>query len=455
MKDLKGAQRDAVVKMLNMNKEPSSTLSNEMSEWSDQWKVLVYDAPCRDIISTLLNVTQLRKRGVTLHMLLEAEREPITEVPAIYFCRPTEENLKRIAQDCANRLYAGLHLNFSCKLERPLMERLAQDTIASGSVDMIKTIHDQHLDFVSMEQHLFTLNQADSFVAYNDPTRTDAEVTGTMSSVTAGLFSTLACLKESPVIRAPPGGAAQMVAEQLYKLVADHHSGSGVFSGAGGSVVHQRPMLVVLDRNIDLVTPLMHTSTYQALLDDVLNYKLNRVSVQLDGKEKGPKAQQKTYDLDPESDEFFRRHKGAPFPEAIEANSSELASVTQQEDAIRRKTGGGGGGGGDAVPAKGGAEEGSGTKDLAAAVESLPELMDQKKGLEMHTNILKSVMDLVAARHVPVYFEAEAELVMTSRADKSAMKQLLGGQKGSVKDKLRLLGIYYLATRAQVRLLWS
>lgn len=44
----------------------------QVGEWSDQWKVLVYDKPCRNIISTLLHVTQLRKQGVTLHMLVRA-----------------------------------------------------------------------------------------------------------------------------------------------------------------------------------------------------------------------------------------------------------------------------------------------------------------------------------------------------------------------------------------------
>jgi hypothetical protein len=48
----------------------------------------------------------------------------------------------------------------------------------------------------------------------------------------------------------------------------------------------------------------------------------------------------------------------------------------------------------------------------------LPKLLEQKKGLEMHTNILKAVMDVVAARQVPVYFEAEEEMISTSRADK-------------------------------------
>lgn len=37
--------------------------------------------------------------------------------------------------------------------------------------------------------------------------------------------------------------------------------------------------------------------------------------------------------------------------------------------------------------AAGGGDEA--TQELAAAVESLPKLLEQKKGLEMHTNILK------------------------------------------------------------------
>jgi hypothetical protein len=86
--------------------------------------VLVYDRAGRDIISPLLNVAQLRRNGITLHMLvsrrklqtigpfrmldfdlycpfqLDSDREPIPDVPAIYFCRPTADNIQRIAKDC-------------------------------------------------------------------------------------------------------------------------------------------------------------------------------------------------------------------------------------------------------------------------------------------------------------------------------------------------------------------
>ena len=47
------------------------TLSGDGEE---VYKVLVLDRPCRDIVSPLIRVNDLRKHGVTLHLLLETER---------------------------------------------------------------------------------------------------------------------------------------------------------------------------------------------------------------------------------------------------------------------------------------------------------------------------------------------------------------------------------------------
>ncbi|CAM9315596.1 unnamed protein product [Discosporangium mesarthrocarpum] len=450
---LKNKQREAVLKLLNFNVTgEEGGRVGLVGDWSDQWKVLVYDKACRDVISTLLNVTQLRKQGVTLHMLLEAEREAIPDVPAVYFCQPTAENVRRIAADAGKRLYSNLHLNFSSKLERPLMELLAREVLATSSVDMISKIYDQHLDFVSLEHRLFSLNRVGSYCLYNDPTLPDVQVKGAMQSFANGLFGALATLGGVPIIRAPKGGPAQMVAEHLNKLVSDHLMGAGTAFNAGPGGGYQRPLLVIMDRSMDLITALRHNSTYQALLDDVVDHRVNRVTVELEGRE-GTAKRKKTYDVDAENDYFYRCFKGSPFPEAIEANGSELAAVTQKEEDIRRRTsaaginvdvasaGGGAAGGLGAISPEGG------TQELAAAVESLPKLLEQKKGLEMHTNILKAIMDVVASREVPVYFEAEEEMVSTSIKNKARVKDLLSSTKGSVEDKLRLLGVYILAAR--------
>jgi hypothetical protein len=38
----------------------------------------------------------------------------------------------------------------------------------------------------------------------------------------------------------------------------------------------QRPLLVLLDRNVDLATPLRHAWTYQALLHDLMDYQAHK-----------------------------------------------------------------------------------------------------------------------------------------------------------------------------------
>ncbi len=73
--------------------------------------------------------------------VLENERQPIPDVPAVYFVRATEENVLRIADDAARGLYDSMHLNFTPALPRALMERLAAATFASNSAQRIAKVH--------------------------------------------------------------------------------------------------------------------------------------------------------------------------------------------------------------------------------------------------------------------------------------------------------------------------
>jgi len=169
----------------------------------NQWKILIYDAPCRSIISPILSVQQLRRRGVTLHLLLNSEREPIPDVPAVYFCRPTRENLAIIARDCAKGLYGRAHLNFVTKLDRALMEEFARLVVQSGSLEMVASVHDQYLDYVCLERNLFSLHKVNSYVTYNGPGATEQMMEQAMTEIAYGLFSVVASLGQIPVIRCP------------------------------------------------------------------------------------------------------------------------------------------------------------------------------------------------------------------------------------------------------------
>jgi hypothetical protein len=210
-----------------------------------------------------------------------------------------------------------------------------------------------------------------------------------------------------------------------------------------------RPLLVILDRNADLITPIQHCSSYQALIDDVLKHNANRVEFDViqDPEAKRPKKTTKRYDLDPDEDAFYSLHKFQPFPEAIEQNASELQEVTAREQGIRSKTGGAASGAGDPLVL--------GASDLATAVDSLPALLERKKQLEVHTSILQAVMNEVAARDVPQFYELESSLATgsyrndLSKAKKDVLALVTDAAKGNVEDKFRLIIVYALATGAK------
>lgn len=89
-------------------------------------------------------------------------------------------------------------------------------------------------------------------------------------------------------------------------------------------------VLLLLDRNIDLVPMLSHGWTYQALVSDCLEMKLNRVVVS--------QPQKRSYDLD-SKDFFWAKNAANPFPQVAEDIDTELNRYKQDAAEITRSTG--------------------------------------------------------------------------------------------------------------------
>ena len=89
-------------------------------------------------------------------------------------------------------------------------------------------------------------------------------------------------------------------------------------------------MLLVLDRNVDLVPMMAHGWTYQALASDCLEMKLNRVVVQ--------QPQKRSYDLD-SKDFFWAKHAADPFPNVADDIDAELNKYKEDAAEITRSTG--------------------------------------------------------------------------------------------------------------------
>lgn len=255
------------------------------------------------------------------------------------------------------------------------------------------------------------------------------------------------------VFSAPPGGAAEMLAHEVNNVLKENISSRGPAQALfEDSLMHDRsrPLLLIIDRSADLFPILQHNSAYQALISDLLEFKLNRVTIESADKanagSNSTSTKKKTYDLNSHTDLFLKQYASAPFPEAVDANEKELNEVSQREASIRSRPDF------NANKAMDGTQnmdnmlqnmEGKG-KDLSEALESLPEILQKKAHLEAHTNVMQAVMKSIVAREIPTFFELEQSILTSGgrSIDRAAILSLLkDGTKGLLHDKARLLMI--------------
>uniref|UniRef100_A0A3Q2WWQ9 Sec1 family domain containing 1 n=1 Tax=Haplochromis burtoni TaxID=8153 RepID=A0A3Q2WWQ9_HAPBU len=401
-------QTVALKRMLNFNAPP---LKNTAAE--PVWKVLIYDRFGQDIISPLLSVKELRDMGITLHLKTK------------YYIIKNNHNHR-------NQLYESYYLNFISAISRSKLEDIASAALAANAVTQVTKVFDQYLNFITLEDDMFILcHQNKELISYHD---------------------VYYCAV--PIIRCPRGNAAEMVAVKLDKKLRENlrDARNSLFTGdsmTAGQFSFQRPLFVLVDRNVDMATPLHHTWTYQALIHDVLDFHLNRVVME-EGMGAEPSAgarpkkkSRKTYDLTA-ADKFWQKHKGSPFPEVAESVQEELDTYRAQEDEVKRLK---------SIMGLEGEDEGAismlsdNTAKLTSAVSSLPELLEKKRLIDLHTNVATAVLDHIKSRKLDVYFEFEEKLMSKSTLDKSLLDIISDPDGGTPEDKMRLFLIYYITAQ--------
>ena len=197
---------DALIRILNLNSDnakPAMSPSGSKDQTEAAYKVLIMDKFARELVAPLLRVQDLRKHGVTLHLALESDRQPIPDVPAIYLMQPTPFNIERVASDASSSLYESMHLNFTSLLPTRVMEQLATAVVKTGHAGKITKLFDQYLSFVALEPGLFSLGLPDTYLQLNDPTANDNQIEAAVSTIVEGLFSACVTLGVVPIIRCP------------------------------------------------------------------------------------------------------------------------------------------------------------------------------------------------------------------------------------------------------------
>ena len=230
--------------MLNLKCDTTNENNDDLNnETTEPWKIIIYDEPCREIIAPLFSVQELQSFGITLYLLINAKRQKIPNVPAIYFIEPNPTNLDIIANDMKSVLYDHYYLNFSLGLKRNNLEYLANKLIQSNSYHRLTKIYDQYINYTSLSPNLFTLNITNCYQQLNQKGQTEDSIVSIINKIVESLFCVIVTLQTIPIIRAQNGGAAEQIAKQLNNKISTHlkDRNNNLFSSNQISISHNRP----------------------------------------------------------------------------------------------------------------------------------------------------------------------------------------------------------------------
>ncbi|KAI1332538.1 sec1 protein [Xylariaceae sp. FL0255] len=460
---LRNRQIVSLKKILNLNETVSDENTDEAhanglapagpiltAEGEPIWKVLVFDDLGRDVISSVLRVSDLRSMGVTMHMHISTARHPIPDVPVIYLVEPNAKSLENITSDLQKGLYSPAYINFLSSIPRPLLEDFASQTATAGTAEHIAQLYDQYLNFIVAEPDLFSLGmqKEHTYWALNSAKTKDEELDHVVDRIVSGLFSVIVTMGVIPIIRCPKGAAADMIAGKLDRKLRDHvlNSKDNLFNArptSSAGTPASRPVLIILDRNVDLNPMLSHSWTYQSLVHDVLNMKLNRITIETPVDEENPAkgVTKKAYDLTA-ADFFWQKNASLPFPQVAEDIDAELTRYKEDAAEITKKTGA------SSIEDLQN-DTNTSAQHLKAAITLLPELRERKAVLDMHMNILAALLSGIKNRQLDNYFQMEENVM------KQTKTQMLETIKDETKgqdplDKLRLFIIWFLSTEQEV-----
>ncbi|KAL5776720.1 hypothetical protein ACOSP7_009646 [Xanthoceras sorbifolium] len=390
---------------------------NRMLQDISGMKVFILDSQTVSIVSVAYSQSELLQKEVFLVELVDSismSKESMSHLKAVFFLRPTSENIQHLRRQLANPRFGEYHLFFSNMLKDTQIHILAD----SDEQEVVQQVQELYADFVAVEPYHFTLNISSNHL-YMLPAVVDpSSLQHFCDRVVDGIAAVFLALKRRPVIRYQrTSDIAKRIAQETAKLMYQQESGLFDFRRTEVS-----PLLLILDRRDDPLTPLLNQWTYQAMVHELIGIQDNKVDLRNVGKV--PKDQQEVV-LSSEQDAFFKANMYENFGDIgmnIKRMVDDFQQVAKSNQNIQT------------------------VEDMAKFVENYPDYRKMHGNVSKHVTLVTEMSRIVEERKLMLVSETEQELACNGGqgAAFEAVTNLLNNESVSDIDRLRLVMLYAL-----------
>ncbi|XP_016441080.1 vacuolar protein sorting-associated protein 45 homolog [Nicotiana tabacum] len=390
---------------------------NRMLQDISGMKVLILDSHTVSFVSVVYSQSELLKKEVFLVELVDSismSKESMSHLKAVYFLRPISENIQHMRRQLAKPRFGEYHLFFSNILKDTQLHMLAD----SDEHEVVQQLQEFYADFVALDPYHFTLNMASNHM-YMLPAVVDPSALQQFCErVVDGISAVFLALKRRPIIRySRTSDIAKRIAHEASKLMYQQESGLFDFRRTEVS-----PLLLIIDRRDDPVTPLLNQWTYQAMVHELIGIQDNKVNLKNVGKL--PKDQQEVV-LSSEQDAFFKANMYDNFGD-IGMNIKKMVDDFQQVAKSNQNI--------------------QTIEDMAKFVDNYPEYRKMQGNVSKHVTLVTEMSKIVEERKLMLVSQTEQELACNGGqgAAFEAVTNLLNNDNISDIDRLRLVMLYAL-----------
>lgn len=241
------------------------------------YMILVLDKRATRILNASVRMYDVTQENVAVVESLEKRRQPFPDREAIYILEPTEASISHVIYDFQNpsrgaaQIYKAVHIFFTRRVEQKRIDAIKN---CAPLVSKIKSFAEMNVDFLAIESHLFHLDMDKALMHLYNASGSRREEC--KERIVDSLVTVCSALNEYPYVRyRAQSKLASDVAHKFQERSNEHINSNQDFWWRGDGQDHGdvslRGTLLMLDRSEDPGVPLLHTVTYQAMLNDLLD----------------------------------------------------------------------------------------------------------------------------------------------------------------------------------------